>query len=122
MNIRKAKKEDYNKICKIARLYSKKIVEPLPKYSKYYVVEENKKIVGCAALEIYSPKIAEIRSVAVLPKYNKKGYGKELIERCLQEVKKKKIYEVFVVTSIPDYFKKIGFDFCQGEKFILFKK
>ena len=122
MKIRKAKKTDYEDICKIARLYSKKIIEPLPKWRKYYVAEENKKIVGCCALEIYSSKIAEIRSLAVLPKYSKNGYGKKLVEKCLQEVKKKKIHEVFAVTSIPDYFKKLGFDFSQGEKYILFKK
>lgn len=121
MKIRKAKKEDYEQIYKITRFYPRIIVQPLPKCRKHYVAIENKRIVGCCALEIYSPKIAEIRSVAVLPGL-KKGYGKKLVKKCIKEAKKKKIKEIFIVTSIPEYFKKLGFNFYQKEKYILFKR
>ena len=31
----------------------------------FYVIDENGTIVGCCCLEVYSPKIAEVRSLAV---------------------------------------------------------
>src|SRR5476649_2506290 len=36
-------------------------------FDQYLVAESDGKIVGCVVLEIYSPKLAEIRSLAVSP-------------------------------------------------------
>lgn len=122
VKIRKARKTDYQHILDLVKKYPKIIVEPYPKWRKYFVAADNKKIIGCCALEIYSPKIAEVRSIAVIPKYGKKGIGKQLIAKCLEITEKRDVHEVFVVTSIPKYFNKLGFDFVQGEKYILFKR
>jgi amino-acid N-acetyltransferase len=120
MKIRKAKKEDYKSITDLCAKQKNVILFPIPKCSKFVVADEKGKIVGCCALEIYSPKIAEIRALAVEEKYRSYSIGRTLIDKCLEKGRGTK--EIIVITSIPGYFKKLGFDFFQKEKYILFKK
>ena len=85
-----------------------------------WVAEDKGVIVGCATLEIYSPKIAEIRSVAVHPEYQGRGYGAQLVGAAVAEGRERKIHEIMVVTSSPEYFRSLGFGACLNEKFALF--
>lgn len=75
----------------------------------YYVYVENGSIIGCAALHIFWKDLAEIKSVAVKEDYQKKGIGKQLIEKCLAEGKVLGINRIFVLTYIPEFFESIGF-------------
>ncbi len=85
-----------------------------------WVAVEDDKVVGCATLEIYSPKIAEIRSVAVHQDYRCRGHGSELVKAAAEEAKRRNVYEVMVVTSSPEFFKTLGFGACLKEKYALF--
>lgn len=86
-----------------------------------FVVEHQGEIVGFAALEIYSPKLAEIRSLAVAPEHQGQGLGKALVEACLHRAKALDVFEVLAVTSAEEFFRKCGFDFTlPGEKKALF--
>ncbi len=85
-----------------------------------WVAIDDDKIVGCATLEIYSPKIAEIRSVAVDPAYRHRGHGSDLVKVAAACAKAKNVYEVMVVTSSPEFFKSLGFGACLKEKYALF--
>jgi amino-acid N-acetyltransferase len=79
------------------------------------------RIVGCAALEVYSHKLAEIRSLAVDPKMQGLGIGKMLVQACVERAKEKNILEVMAITSTDGFFKSCGFDFTlPGEKKALF--
>jgi len=75
----------------------------------YYVYVENSKIIGCAALHIFWKDLAEIKSVAVEENYQKKGIGKQLIQKCLEEGKVLGINKLFVLTYIPGFFERMGF-------------
>ena len=88
----------------------------------YFIAQDDKgAIVGCAALEVYSRKLAEIRSLAVSPDVRGLGIGKALVEACVQLARDKKIYEVMAVTSADTFFMSCGFDFTlPGEKKALF--
>lgn len=88
----------------------------------YYVVAElNKEIVGCAVLEEYSPKLAEIRSLAVKTTFQGQGIGRQLVEALVERAKKKNILEVMAITSRDQFFQSCGFDFTlPGEKKALF--
>jgi amino-acid N-acetyltransferase len=78
-------------------------------------------IVGCAALEIYSRKLAEIRSLAVHRDYQGYGIGRKLVEACVERAKERGILEVMAITSSEGFFKTCGFDFTlPGEKKALF--
>ena len=41
----------------------------------FWVAEVDGRVVGCCCLEVYSPKIAELRSLAVLPEFRGRGLG-----------------------------------------------
>ena len=74
-----------------------------------------------AALEIYSKKLAEIRSLAVLPEFQGRGVGKQLVQACVDRARERNILEVMAVTSSEDFFRACGFDFTlPGEKKALF--
>jgi N-acetylglutamate synthase-like GNAT family acetyltransferase len=74
-----------------------------------------------AALEVYSRKLAEIRSLAVSPTLQGKGVGKLLVEACIQLAREKNVLEVMAITSSDGFFISCGFDFTlPGEKKALF--
>ena len=85
-----------------------------------WVIEEAGQIVGCATLEIYSPKIAEIRSVSVHHDFRHRGFGSLLVGAAAAEAKRRNIREVLVVTSNPEFFRTVGFGACLNEKYALF--
>jgi amino-acid N-acetyltransferase len=86
-----------------------------------YVAEVAGRIVGFAALEIYSRKLAEIRSLCVEPVLQGQGIGKRLTRACVELAAERNIFEVMVITSSDDFFRGCGFDFTlPGEKKALF--
>jgi len=86
-----------------------------------FVAEFNGRIVGCAALEVYSKKLAEVRSLAVLPEVQRMGIGKQLVLACINRARERNILEVMAITSAEHFFKSCGFDFTlPGEKKALF--
>ncbi len=86
-----------------------------------FVAELEGEIVGCAALEVYSRKLAEIRSLAVSPTARGLGVGKMLVKACVELARQRDILEVMAITSSEDFFKSCGFDFTlPGEKKALF--
>lgn len=75
----------------------------------FLVCFDGKKLVAVCALHIAWEDLAEIRSIAVIKKYQGRGIGKRLINRSLKEAQSLGIHNVFVLTYFPDYFKKLGF-------------
>lgn len=79
------------------------------------------RLVGFAALEVYSPKLGEVRSLAVRPEAQGLGLGKQLVEMCVNLAKSRNVLEVMAVTSNETFFQACGFDFTlPGEKKALF--
>lgn len=87
----------------------------------FVAVEETDEIVGFASLEIYSRKLAEIRSLVVAEHRQGIGVGKKLVTACVERARQRNILEVMVVTSSDVFFQSCGFDFTlPGEKKALF--
>jgi amino-acid N-acetyltransferase len=86
-----------------------------------FVAEQEGRIVGCAALEIYSWKLAEVRSLAVDKTMQGQGVGKRLVQACLERAREQNILEVMAITSSDSFFMSCGFDYTlPGEKRALF--
>ena len=86
-----------------------------------FVAEVTGEIVGFAALEIYSPKMSEVRSLAVSPNYRGRGVGRQLVECCVARARERQVLEIMAITSNEEFFKQCGFDFTlPGEKKALF--
>jgi amino-acid N-acetyltransferase len=86
-----------------------------------FVAVRGQTVVGFSALEIYSKKLAEIRSLAVSEDQQKQGLGSQLVKACVDLAESRNILEVMVVTSSEHFFRDCGFDFTlPGEKKALF--
>jgi len=64
---------------------------------------------GCGALHLYGPHLAEIRSIVVKPEFRGLGAGDELLEALIAEAEEHKVMSVCLFTRIPDYFEHLGF-------------
>lgn len=79
------------------------------------------RIVGFAALEVYSKKLAELRSLAVSSDFQGRGIGKALVTACVELAREKHVFEVMAITSSDEFFQRCGFDFTlPGEKKAVF--
>lgn len=86
-----------------------------------FVAERDGQIVGFAALEVYSKKLAEVRSLAVSPELQGHGIGRQLVQACIDRARERNILEVMAITSSEEFFRACGFDFTlPGEKKALF--
>lgn len=86
-----------------------------------FVAEQAGQIVGFAALEIYSKKLAELRSLAVADTFRGAGLGRRLVAACVDRAREKNVLEVMAITSSEEFFRACGFDFTlPGEKKALF--
>jgi len=111
--IRKAKIEDIKPIQSLINFFAEKdfmlprsLNELYDNLRDFWVCEENKKIVGCAALHISWEDLAEIKSLAVNNNWQNKGIGKELISFCIKEARDLGAKRVFVLTYHHKYFNK----------------
>lgn len=98
----------------------KRSLRELKKVINNFFVYEEGKVIGCCSLEIYSQKLAEIRSLVVSSEYRNKGIGSALVQRCLDEAKSKGIYQVLSVTDKSDLFERFGFRTEVNEKQAMF--
>ncbi len=64
---------------------------------------------GCGALHLYGPHLAEIRSIAVDKKSKKQGAGGRLVEALVAEAESHKVPCVCLFTRIPEFFLRFGF-------------
>ncbi len=84
------------------------------------IVKVDGRIVACGCFDVYSRRIAEIRSLIVDPAFRGLGYAQHILESLISLTRAKQ--QVFVVTSVPDFFEKNDFSSCMGEKYIMFYK
>jgi amino-acid N-acetyltransferase len=76
----------------------------------FTVVETSEgEFVGCGALHLYGPHLAEIRSIAVNRQAQKHGAGAVLIDALLQEAESHSVPCVCLFTRIPAFFQRFGF-------------
>ncbi|MFN3505588.1 MAG: N-acetyltransferase [Caldimicrobium sp.] len=116
MQIRKAKLSDVKYIYKLILHFSKKgdvIPRPLSelyeKVREFFVAEDKDLIIGVCSLHILWEDLAEIRSLVVNEENQRKGIGRKLVEASLKEARDLGIPKIFVLTTNPDFFKKLGF-------------
>lgn len=81
----------------------------------FHVWRQDDRVLGCAALHLSWRGLAEIRSVAVAEDATGRGIGRALVESCLQEARDMGVHRVFVLTYVPGFFEKFGFDACDKD-------
>jgi amino-acid N-acetyltransferase len=78
--------------------------------------EGKPKIVGFAAVEIYSRKLSEIQCLAVADGYQGRGIGSDLVRACVERARKKGILEVMAISASDEFLRKLGFDYSLPEQ------
>ncbi|HEX4020308.1 MAG TPA: N-acetyltransferase [Acidobacteriaceae bacterium] len=64
---------------------------------------------GCGALHLYGPHLAEVRSIVVTPAAKGQGAGSRLMQALLEEAETHGVACVCLFTRIPDFFFRYGF-------------
>lgn len=132
IEIRNARPEDREEIIKLLSYYYLD-AEGVDKNLKDFIVaiiddpqslddkKQNKKIIGCACLDIQSNSLIELRSIAVHPTYRKRRIGSKMVDKLLKRAllyaeENNKSAEVYVRTTAPGFFKKKSFSILPREK------
>jgi amino-acid N-acetyltransferase len=82
----------------------------------FTLVVQGDELVGCGALHLYGMHLAEIRSIAVWPKYKGTGAGRVLVDALLDEAEQQHVSCVCLFTRIPEFFAHLGFAEAKREE------
>jgi amino-acid N-acetyltransferase len=75
----------------------------------FSVALRGQNLAGCAALHFYTPKMAELRSLAVSERVKSAGVGRRLVEALVAEARDYGLDAVFAFTYVVPFFQKCGF-------------
>lgn len=125
--IRKAKISDVEKIFELIDYYAKDglmlsknmsyIYEHL---RQYLVAEEGGELLGVGALRIFWSDLAEVCSIAVSPRHQKKGIGKAIVTKLEEEARDLGLSKVFALTYQEEFF--LNCDYQRIDKDLLPQK
>jgi len=111
-----AEERQAEEISAIIRSYSEKSLlltrspeEIRKNITTFKVICSGSEVIGCCSLYIYSPRLGEVRSLAVKKDFQKKGYGILLVKSIIEMARKKSISRLFTLTMSPGFFLKLGF-------------
>ncbi len=121
--IEKAAIADAGEIKKLVDYYAKRervlprsIVDICENIRDFTVFRKNGRVLGACALHVCWNDLAEVRSLAVNPRFAKRGIGRALVQACLQEAKALGLKRAFTLTYVPEFFRKNGFRRISKEK------
>ncbi|MBI1357246.1 MAG: GNAT family N-acetyltransferase [Acidobacteria bacterium] len=119
--IRPAERGEMRAIRRLIAKYPQLLMQTdLPRTPSFFVADLDGRIIGCAALQIYSRRLAEIRSLAVDPDHRHAGVGRRLVEACQLRAAERGVTQVMAVTSSPQFFERSGFSTFKRERIALF--
>ncbi len=64
---------------------------------------------GCGALHLYGPHLAEVRSIVMRPEAKGIGAGGAILHALIEEAAQHQVMSVCLFTRIPDFFEHFGF-------------
>ena len=76
----------------------------------FFVIEIDGKVVACGALEIFTEDLGEVRSLVVDEAYERRGLGRLMVERIIQEARTIGLKRLMALTYVPTFFHKLGFE------------
>jgi amino-acid N-acetyltransferase len=99
-------------------LLPRRYAEICANIATFTVVEtDSQKFIGCAALHVYGPHLAEIRSIVVHPNAKGQGAGGLLVQALLEQAEASGIKCLCLVTRIPAFFEHFHFRVAERQAF-----
>jgi len=121
IEVRPAVKDDMPAIRALIRRFPGQLVQrDIPRVTSFFVALSKGTVIGCCSLQIYSKRIAEIRSLAVHPDFQDQRAASQLVELCRTRARDRGIKEIFAVTSQISFFERLGFATFRREKTAMF--
>jgi len=117
LNIRPARVGDVPTIQELIRTFAdKKLMirrspgELYESIREFFVaVDDDGRIIGCAALHVFWEDLAELKCLAVAQQAQGLGVGRRLVEACWKAAADLEIRTVFTLTYVADFFERCGF-------------
>ena len=81
-----------------------------------FVAELGSQIVGFAAVEIYSRKLAEVQCLAVREDLQGRGLGHRLVGLCVERARELGVLEVMAISSSDNFLVSCGFQYALPEQ------
>ncbi len=115
--IRKLQLEDIPSVYELIYYYAER-KEMLPKsrgelenYLGSFRVLTNDEglIIGTACLDLFTPELAEVKSLAISPEYQGLGYGRRMVEDCEREARAKAVKRIFALTYQIAFFEALNY-------------
>lgn len=83
----------------------------------WLVGEENGRILACVSLLFYTPKLAEVRSLAVHDETKGQGWGAAIVQALVAEARQRHVPTLFALTRAVRFFEKQGFTITDKSHF-----
>jgi amino-acid N-acetyltransferase len=75
------------------------------------VNQQESRVVGFCAIEVYSAKLAELQCLAVDPEFQGAGIGRALVGLCVQRARDLNVMEILAISSSEKFLQGCGFDY-----------
>lgn len=117
MLVRKARLQDASKVYELVNsqshdgtLLRRPFAEICENIRDFTVaISDTGDFLGCGALHLYGPHLAEVRSIIVKPEAQGQGAGGELLYALIDEAEGHDVHSVCLFTRIPEFFTQFGF-------------
>jgi len=115
--VRRAARADAGQILDLVTLYAgqglmlPRTLDQIAARIDNYVVatEASGRVIACAALEEYSPSLAEVSSVAVAPTHHGKGLGTQVVLGVERLARARDIEELFALSLTDNFFLALSY-------------
>jgi len=121
VTVRRARTTDVRAIREFVNTYaddrillSKATVTLYEDVQEFWVAERDGVVSGCGALHVMWEDLAEVRTLAVDPRWRGRGIGHRLLERLLTTARELGVRKVFCLTFEVEFFAAHGFQVIEG--------
>lgn len=98
-----------NRFAERGEMLSRALHELYEDLRDFHLIEEDGEIVACAAVHINWANLAEVKSVAVAEHCQRRGYGRLLVNACIEDARALGVAALFCLTYRPEFFRSLGF-------------
>ncbi len=117
MTIRPARVGDVPGICALIRVFADRELMIRRSLGEVYesirefcvAVDDENRVVGCAALHVFWEDLSEIRCLAVGENVQGLGVGRRLVNSCLKSARELEVKSIFALTSAVGFFERCGY-------------
>ncbi len=92
------------------KLLPRTLPELYERVRDFFVVDLDGQVAGCAALQLFTSELGEVRSLAVAAEHEGHGFGRALVERLIDESRAIGLTKLMALTYVPLFFHRLGFE------------